>query len=128
MVKRRTYSAAFKAQVVLVIISGAKSQVEEAPEAQLTPEVAALLEEMLADSLVREIGVTRLALAELLGLATSDLPLDKLAPRAGMVLRRTRLVQKLMVEEFVKQPERKRRAAAGPHPRRGRGRRGGRRR
>lgn len=97
---------------------------EEAPATQPAPEVSALLEEMLEDSLEVEIWVARLTLAEIFGLVTSDLPVDKLVPRARMVLRGTSLVRKLLMEEFVKQPERKRRAAAGAHPRRGRGRRG----
>lgn len=41
MVKSRTYSAAFKAQVVLEIISGAKSQGEVAREHRIKPDILA---------------------------------------------------------------------------------------
>lgn len=41
MVKRRKYSATFKAQVVLEIISGAKSQAEVAREHRIKPDILA---------------------------------------------------------------------------------------
>jgi transposase-like protein len=41
MVKRRTYSAEFKARVVLEIISGAKSQAEIAREHRIKPDLLA---------------------------------------------------------------------------------------
>jgi hypothetical protein len=99
---------------------------ETAPEPPLPPEVAELLEEGAEDSLVGDIGVARVATAWAFGLTMNaeQLTVPQLVPRVQLVLQGTWVIRCLLVEEFVKQPARQERAAAGPHHRRGRGRRG----
>jgi hypothetical protein len=81
----------------------------------LPPAVAALLDAATADSLIDEIGLTRVVLSWVLGLIPPDdsLTLAQLAPRVRLILRGTGLVGELLVEDFVKQPQRRARGLGG---------------